>query len=149
MDWKQGGKQMRRYAMFQGRINSKKRLRNLSPKIAMMNAGDSWHGNNRSFPRRPFLDRSRAWRILFEGIMSSVVVIVSDVITKEPEQMTRAQGNDMVEELPSATADPSLGDTGLPGTPVCSAYRLDTEGSDGPEKLLAEDGIPVEDQILR
>jgi hypothetical protein len=46
--------------------------------------------------------------------MGSVVMIVRDVLGQEPPEMPFVQGDDMVQQLTSATANPALGDPVLP-----------------------------------
>ncbi len=57
--------------------------------------------------------------------------------------------NHMIEQLPSAAADPSLSDTILPGTAISGAAWFDTHGLDESDHLSAEDRVSIEYQILR
>jgi hypothetical protein len=47
--------------------------------------------------------------------MSSVFVIVADVLTDESLQVPLVQGNHVIKQVASATLDPTLGDAILPG----------------------------------
>src|ERR1035437_3369070 len=53
--------------------------------------------------------------LLAQPKMRSVSVIVRDVLGQKPPEMTLVQGDDVVKQLTSATANPALRNTVLPG----------------------------------
>jgi hypothetical protein len=53
---------------------------------------------------------------LFESQKSSVVVVVADVIEKQPLQVLLVDRNHMVKEVPATTLDPTLYNPVLPWT---------------------------------
>ena len=61
------------------------------------------------------LGRSSVRRVLCQGIVSAIFVVVIDVITHEPEQMSFVQHDHMVQDLSTATPNPSFRDSILPG----------------------------------
>ena len=61
--------------------------------------------------------------------------------------MILAEGNHMVHQLATATAYPPFGHTILPGTPIHSQCRLQTEGFDGLDNQSAERGIPIGNHV--
>ena len=52
------------------------------------------------------LNRPPIRRILFQGIVSAVLMVIAHVITDKPAQMFFVQRNDMVEELAATTPYP-------------------------------------------
>src|SRR5215470_14412705 len=54
-------------------------------------------------------------RILFQGIVRAVLMVIAHVIMDEPAKMFLVQRNDIVEELAATTSYPPLRDAILPG----------------------------------
>ena len=48
--------------------------------------------------------------------MCAILVVVRNVLGQQPFQVTFIEGNDVVQELATATAHPALRNTVLPGT---------------------------------
>ena len=61
-------------------------------------------------------------RFLSESQMSSVVVVVADVIGKKPLQVLLVDRNHMIEQVPATTLDPALCNPVLPWTLVRGLY---------------------------
>ena len=76
--------------------------------------------------------------------MAAIFVIVVEVRAHQPDKMLPIKDDHMIEQLPSAAADPSLSDTILPGTPVGGAAWLHTHGLDESHRLGTEDRVAVE-----
>ena len=82
--------------------------------VAMMQTAHPWHryysatcigvAHCRATGRRSFPQRE----------MRPVVVMVADILAHQPFQMPSIENDHMVEEIPAAVADPTLGDTVLP-----------------------------------
>jgi hypothetical protein len=54
------------------------------------------------------------WRVLLEGIVNSVVVVVIHILANQPPEMFFMQRYDMVQDFPTATSNPAFGDSILP-----------------------------------
>lgn len=57
------------------------------------------------------------WCLLLKPEVRPVVMIVGDVFEKKSLQMSLVHSDDVVEQLPSAAADPALSNTVLPRAP--------------------------------
>jgi hypothetical protein len=84
-------------------------------------------------------------RCLFmEPNMRSVFMVIGNVLTAQPQQMSLMERNDMIQHLSAAAAHPSLGDSVLPGTPDARPNRLDPARLQKLTHLAAEFGVAVE-----
>ena len=81
--------------------------------------------------------------------MAAIFVVVVEVRAYKPDKMLPVKDNHMIEQLPSAAADPSLRDAILPWTSVSGAAGFDTHGLDESDHLGAEDRVTVEYQVVR
>ena len=59
-------------------------------------------------------DRSQARCVLVQPQVATVLVIVADVSSHEPDEMTCAENHDVLKELATAAADPPLRGSVLP-----------------------------------
>ena len=59
-------------------------------------------------------DRSQARCVLVQPQVATVLVIVADVSSHEPDEMTCAENHDVLKELATAAADPPLRSSVLP-----------------------------------
>src|ERR1700676_289876 len=80
--------------------------------------------------------------------MRAVLVIVADIIREQPFQMSRVDGNHVIQKISPTTSYPSLCDSVLPGTFERSAHTLDLHRPDRCGNLGPILGIPIEDQEL-
>ena len=84
-------------------------------------------------------------RCLFmEPNLRSVFMVIIDVLTAQPLQMSLMERNDMIQHLSAAAAHPSLGDSVLPGTPDARPNRLDPARLQKLTHLAAEFGVAIE-----
>jgi hypothetical protein len=67
-------------------------------------------------PTRGYAASSAPRRSLAQSKVRAVLVMVGDVLGKEPLQVPLVESNHMVEQLAAAAPHPPLGDTILPGT---------------------------------
>ena len=67
-------------------------------------------------PRRPGFDGTARGRLLSQGIMNAIFVMVGNVFGQQPFEVTFIEGNDVVQEVAAATAHPALRNTVLPRT---------------------------------
>jgi hypothetical protein len=88
-------------------------LRSFPPAISMMKAAKPGTGHHRRGRRRLAVHLSSIRRVLIEGIVNPVVVIVVHVIANEPPQMLFVQRDDVVENLAATATDPAF------RTPFC------------------------------
>jgi hypothetical protein len=92
-------------------------------------------------------------RILFEGIVNPVIVIVVDIIANKPAEMLFVECDDMIENLAAAASHPAFRNPILPGCLHTCAFRLKTrylqEGHHiGIEfRVVVEDGITMRNRV--
>ena len=80
--------------------------------------------------------------------MRSVVVVVTNILVHQPPKMPFIQHNDMIEQVPAATANPAFCDTILPETSEAHPFGSDTETLHETDHLFIEISGPVEEQIF-
>jgi hypothetical protein len=88
-------------------------------------------------------------RFLAQRKMSSVLMVVPDILDHQPPQMPLIQYDYMVEQVAATVADPALGNAVLPWTLKAGPLWLDAQGLDCLDYLTAEVRRPIEDQIFR
>jgi len=115
----------------------------------MMQAAEPWHGYD--FAVRLGIRRRHPARrrFFFQREMSSVLVIVTDVLGHQPFQMAFVEHDHMVEQVSSTIPDPAFGDAVLPRASEAGSFGLDAEVLDGADDFLVEVLCPVKDQIFR
>ena len=92
----------------------------------MMKATEPDTGDHRRRRRRLAFHWPPMRRVLIEGIVNSVVVIVADVVANEPLEMPFVQRDDMIENLASAASHPAFRNPILPGCLHTCAFRRKT-----------------------
>ena len=60
-------------------------------------------------PAGPAFDHSESRRLLLQGIMNAIVVVISEVISNQPTQMGFVQDDHVVQEFPATAPHPALG----------------------------------------
>ena len=78
--------------------------------------------------------------------MRAVLVVVSDVFRQQPFQMAFIHGDNMIHQVSSATFDPTLCHTVLPGSLEGGPHWAHFQGSNGHGDLQPVFRIPVEDE---
>ena len=101
-------------------------LRSFAPAIAMMKATEPGTGDHRRRRRRLAFHWPPIRRILIQGIVNPVVVIVADVIANEPPEMLFVECDDVIENLAAAASHPAFRNPILPGCLHTCAFRLET-----------------------
>jgi len=76
--------------------------------------------------------------------MGSILMVVADVLGHEPFQVSLVQDNYVIEQVSSATTDPTFRDPVLPGTTKGSPHRLAPHLSRERHHVFAELPITVE-----
>src|ERR1035438_2401076 len=80
--------------------------------------------------------------------MGSVAMIVHDVLRQKPPEMALIQGDDVVKQLTSATADPAFRNTVLPGALDGGLEASNTHGLNCRGNLQTVFRIVIEDEKL-
>jgi len=111
----------------------------------MMQATQSRHGND--FAIRPCIPFRLApgRRLLPQPEVSTVLVIVVDVIAHETLQMALVEHDDMVEQIAAAGANPAVGHAILPRAPNRSADRAYAQILNGLQNLTMERVLAIKD----
>ena len=86
----------------------------LSPLVSMVQSTDSRQCDDFRRRRRSVRDRSQARCVLVQPQVATVLMIVADVSSHEPDEMTCAENHDVLKELATAAADPPLRGSVLP-----------------------------------
>ena len=71
-----------------------------------------YHGRRRS---RPLFHWPAVRRVLLQGVVNAVVVVVPHVFAHEPAKVWLVQRDDMVQDFAAGTSDPAFGGSILPG----------------------------------
>jgi hypothetical protein len=75
--------------------------------ISMMQAADAVHSHDLGGPPRPWFDQPESRRLLLQGIMNAIVVVL-EVISKQPTEMGFVQDDHVVPKFPPTTSHPAL-----------------------------------------
>ena len=95
------------------------------------------------------LHRSTTGRSTFrQREMSSVVMIVTDVLFHQPLEVPFIHNDHMVEQVPTTASDPALSDAILPRSSETGSLRLDTETLHAADHFAIKVRGPVENQII-
>ena len=86
-------------------------------------------------------------RVLPQGIVNPVVVVVVHVLTNQTAEMLFLERDDMVQDFPAAASNPALGDSILPRRPNARPLRLQARGRQETDHFGIEFGIAVQDQV--
>ena len=84
----------------------------------MVQSAEARNRNHGRGSGRFWLDWSLLRRILLQGIVNAVPLVIAHIIPDQSAQMLLIQRDDMVQNLAAAASDPSLGNAILP-------WRLD------------------------
>jgi hypothetical protein len=86
--------------------------------IAMMQAADAGHSHDVGGPAGPAFDSTERGRLLLQGIVKAIVVVIVEVISNQPPPMGFVQDDDVVQQFPATAPHPALRHTVLPGTAI-------------------------------
>src|ERR1700680_4314788 len=90
-------------------------LRCVAPGVTVMKTARARRGHHCRVRGRLRLNCSMVRRVLLQGIVNAIVMVVVHVCSDQPVEMAFVQRDDRVEQLAPATADLALGDAVLPG----------------------------------
>lgn len=76
--------------------------------------------------------RSTSGRVFPQPEMGSVLVIITDILSQQPSQVSLIQNNHVIEQVAPYAANPALRNSILPGTAERGAHWL---GADSPATL--------------
>jgi hypothetical protein len=113
------------------------------PIITVVQPAQSIMGKHAS---RGYAASSAPRRFLAQSKGRAVLVMVGNVLGKEPLQVPLVERNDRVEQLAAAAPHPTLGDTILPGTCERGWHIIYFPGSNGCRDLASVFCIPVMDE---
>ena len=74
----------------------------------MMQAADAGHSHDLGGPAGPSFDSSERGRLLLQGIVNAIVVVILEVISKQPTQMRFVQDDHVVQQFPATAPHPTL-----------------------------------------
>ena len=125
--------------------DGRKRLRTRPPD---RNGGATPQSIIGKHPTRGYAASSATRRSLTQSKVRAVLVMVRDVLGKEPLQVLLVESNHMVEQLAAAAPHPTLGHTILPGTFERGPHSVYFQGSNGCRDLRPVFFIPVSKAAL-
>src|SRR5580700_9714190 len=96
----------------------------------------------------PLWPRARG-RLLVEGTMHAILVIVPDVISNQPPQMEYAQHDHVVQQLSATASYPTLRHAVLPGTAIGGSNQLAAQAFQHGRDFSAELAVTIQDEIPR
>ena len=94
-------------------------------------------------------DRSQARCVLVQPQVATVLMIVADVSSHEPNEMTCTENHDVLKELVTAAADPPLRSSVLPWAAKRSANGFCARCFDELDDRSVKDEVAIEDEISR
>src|SRR5215469_357627 len=103
--------------------------------------------NHRRVCLRLALDRSALRRILSQGVVNSVSMVIAHVLPKQTEKMTLVPSNDMIQELTAAASYPTLGSSILPGRSHAGSFRCQSGRPQERRHGIVELRVSVQDHI--
>src|SRR5271167_505143 len=113
----------------------------------MMKTADSRRGQNVARLSWACFKGPSCRRRLLQSDVGAVFVIVGQILTPKPPEMLLVQGDDVIEQFASSTADPALSDPVLPGAPSSRAHGSNATCLQELENLVTEFGVAVEEDV--
>src|SRR5260370_38775647 len=90
-------------------------LRRVAPGVTVMKTARTRRGHHCRVRGWLRLNCSMVRRVLLQGIVNAIVMVVVPVFPDQPVEMPFVHRDDRVDQLAPATADPALGHAVLPG----------------------------------
>ena len=115
----------------------------------MMQAPESQHGDHFAARVHTACCLAACRSLLAQAQMRPVLMVIADILVHHPLQMTFVEDDDVIEQVSAAAANPALRDAALLRAFERRANWFCSKDSYCIHKAAIEDGIPVEDQILR
>src|SRR6516225_10194245 len=91
----------------------------------MMQAADAGYSHALGGPAGPAFDHPGVRRLLLQGIVNAIVVVILEIISNQPAEMGFVEDDHVVQQFPPTTSHPTLRHAVLPGTAIsCSDSSL-------------------------
>lgn len=116
------------------------------PFVAMMQTTESRERNYLGATERA---SSPVRRFLIQSQVSSIVMVVRDIIRDKPPQMALVRRNHVIQQISSTTSNPAFRHSILPGTANCCVQRFNTDASNCCRHLESVLRIVVQDEVIR
>jgi len=113
----------------------------------MMDPTDTGHGHKSGQSCFPWLHRPLLGGVFPQPIVGAVLVIVAEVFTNPPAQMSCVEDDHRVQQLYAATPHPTFGNPVLPRTPIGRSNRRAAHGFDHFRYFFIELSISIQDQV--
>src|SRR5215472_5638330 len=84
----------------------------------MMQAADAGQPHDLGGAPRPASDHPERRRLLLQGIVNAIRVVILEVISNQPTEMGFVQDDHVVQQFPATTSHPALRHPVLPGTAI-------------------------------
>jgi len=117
--------------------------------VAMMQTAESWHRANVALGSGFVYGITTGRRSLSQCKMSSVVMVITDVLVHQAFQMPLVQDDHMVEQIAAAVSNPALGNAVLPRAAEAGSFGLDAEAFHRFDDFAVELRSAIKDQITR
>ena len=91
-------------------------------------------------------DAPQSRYVLGQAEMTTIVMVIRQVRTNELPEVSVAQDDHVLEQLPPTAPDPSLRHRILPGTAVCRSGGLGSHSLHEPHYGWTEGAVSVEDE---
>ncbi len=115
----------------------------------MMQAAEPRHGNYLRTDWRSHLNLPASGSFLVQTEMSSIVMIVANVLIHQAFQMVFIDHDHLVEQIAAAAPHEAFGRTVLPRALKTGSFGLNAEALDRRNHLFIEMGPTIKDQVLR
>jgi hypothetical protein len=106
--------------------------------IAIMQAADAGYTHEVDGSGRPSFDNMASRRLLPQGILDAIFVVIPDVLSNEPTEMKVAQHNYMVEQFRATASHPAVRNAVLPWAAISRPNQLAAEVIQHRRDLSAE-----------
>ena len=113
----------------------------------MMETAQTRARDHRRLGRWLLLNWPAIRRILFQGVVNAVLVVIAHIITHEPAEMLFVQRDHMVQDLSATASDPSFGGSILPGRLDARPFWFQTRRLQKRNHVSIEFRIAVQDDV--
>src|SRR6266851_8024096 len=120
----------------------------LGPFVAVMQAAHSGNPNDLRLWRGTLGDGPTQRRVLRQGVVSAIFMIVREVFGQDPSCMPLIDDEYVIHHVSATAFNPALRDPILPGTAERRSDGRDAHVLDRPEHLAIERGVPIQEEIL-
>ena len=112
-----------------------------------MQAADARHRDYRARRRRSPLNRAEGRRLLVKSDVRAVLMVITDVVMAETEQMPFVQRDHAIQHLAANAPDPPFSDSVLPWTPNAGPDGFDSARLQKRAYVGAELAVAVEHDV--